>query len=391
MDRLEHTLDTVTKTMDSFSSSMEKMKTQAVPASPVAVVSPLSYTEATSTSQHNQQHPHDRVQNQTQYQPFQTKNVKIDFPRFDGNDPLDWVFKAEQFFEYYATSDDQRMKISSVHMDGMVVPWFQMMRKKNEIPTWAALTKALEIEFGPSKYEAPRAKLFKLCQTTSVVDYHRQFIALANRAEGLSDDAVMDCFISGLKPELRRDVLAQSPTTLTSAVALAKLYDEKGGWGLGHSRQRSSPVTFTPNVPLLMGPTTSTNPRAPIKTGLPPLLPTPKTARIAPVKRMTAAEMQLRREKGLCYTCDEKFTLSHKCPNKHYYVLQMDDTEPEITEPESPKAAEESQDEALEHHLSFNALSRETATGTIRFSGSIAGQPVQILLDGGSSDNFIQP
>lgn len=216
-------------------------------------------------------------------------------------------------------------------------------------------------------------------------------MVLANRAEGLSDDAVMDCFINGLKPDIRRDVLAQSPVTLSSAVALAKLYDEKGGWGMGHNRQRSNQGTFSSNVPLLPGPLSSTTQKAPMKTGLPPLLPTPKMAPMAPVKRMSAAEMQLRREKGLCYTCDEKFSLSHKCPNKHYYILQLDDGEPEITEIESPKTEDITDETLTEHHLSFNALSGDTATGTIRFTGSIGGQQVQVLLDGGSSDTFIQP
>lgn len=81
--------------------------------------------------------------------------MKLDFPRFDENEPSDWISKAEQFFEYYATLDDQRMTIASVHMDDTVVPRFQMMRKKKEIPTWAAFTRALESEFGPSRYEAP--------------------------------------------------------------------------------------------------------------------------------------------------------------------------------------------------------------------------------------------
>lgn len=122
-------------------------------------------------------------------------------------------------------------------MEGMAVPWFQMLRRKNEIPTWQALTKAIESEFGLSQFDAPRARLFKLYQATTVAEYHREFITLANRAEGLSDDAVLDCFVSGLKPELRRDVLAQSPTRLVRAVALARLYDEKVGWGFGNTRQ----------------------------------------------------------------------------------------------------------------------------------------------------------
>lgn len=98
--------------------------------------------------------------------------------------------------------------------------------------------------------------------------------------------------------------------------------------------------------------------------------------------------MQLRREKGLCYTCDEKFSLNHLCPNKHYYVLQLDDAEPEKTEPDSPKeggVGDETGEPLTEHHLSFNALSGEASTGTI------SGRSEHVLLDGESSDTFIQP
>jgi len=35
--------------------------------------------------------------------------------------------------------------------------------------------------------------------------------------------------------------------------------------------------------------------------------------------------MQLRREKGLCYTCDDKFTPIHKCPNMQYLILHMEE------------------------------------------------------------------
>lgn len=33
----------------------------------------------------------------------------------------------------------------------------------------------------------------------------------------------------------------------------------------------------------------------------------------------------IRREKGLCYTCDERFSPNHRCPNKHYMILQVDE------------------------------------------------------------------
>jgi len=59
---------------------------------------------------------------------FQVRNIKLDFPRFDGTNVLQWIFKAEQFFDYYGTPNLQRLTIAAIHMDKDVVPWFQMMQ-----------------------------------------------------------------------------------------------------------------------------------------------------------------------------------------------------------------------------------------------------------------------
>jgi len=42
-------------------------------------------------------------------------------------------------------------------------------------------------------------------------------------------------------------------------------------------------------------------------------------------------------------------------------------------------------------HLSYNAMKSTMVRGTIRFIGFIQGHKIQIPIDGGSSDNFIQP
>ncbi|KAJ1407100.1 Aspartic peptidase domain superfamily [Sesbania bispinosa] len=47
--------------------------------------------------------------------------------------------------------------------------------------------------------------------------------------------------------------------------------------------------------------------------------------------------------------------------------------------------------EAEEHHLSYNSLHGSFGLGTMKFQGLINGMTVQVLLDGGSSDNFLQP
>lgn len=239
--------------------------------------------------------------------------MKLDFPKFDGFDPLQWLFRAEQFSSYYETSDAQKLTIVAVHFEGPVVPWFQMLQKANLIPTWAALAQAIEKQFGPSQFDSPRAQLFKLSQTNSVADYYTQFMTLANRVEGLTEPALLDCFISGLWDPIRRDVIAQSPPTLLRAVSLACLFDEKVSWGLSSGANRT---THSPSVVKSMS---SSNPQQ-----LPPLLPKPTTKPLPPIKCISPAEMQIRQEKGLCFTCDEKYFWKHVCPNKHLMLFLSD-------------------------------------------------------------------
>jgi len=102
--------------------------------------------------------------------------------------------------------------------------------------------------------------------------------------------------------------------------------------------------------------------------------------------------MQLRREKGLCYFCDEKFSFSHKCPNKQLILLKLaDESEIDSSPSQTDSTKEPDINQTVEHHLSLNALNGATGFGVIRFNGYIGPLNVSILLDGGRSDSFVQP
>lgn len=155
-------------------------------------------------------------------------------------------------------------------MEKEVVPWFQMTNRSTPFQSWTDFTRALELKFGPSPYECTRSQLFKLSQIGSVHDYYTHFTALANRVQGVTSDALMDCFVGGLKPDIQRDVLAQSPTTLFCCVSLAKLFEEKyfPKSKSFHSNfpSRHSTTGFKPPF---------TSSQSIKSTSLPPLLPSP--------------------------------------------------------------------------------------------------------------------
>lgn len=54
-----------------------------------------------------------------------------------------------------------------------------------------------------------------------------EFEPLANRIVGLPPQFYLSSFISGLKPEIRREVQAFQPISLSHAISLAKLHEEK--------------------------------------------------------------------------------------------------------------------------------------------------------------------
>ena len=243
------------------------------------------------------------------------KDISLGFPYFDGSTPvLEWIFKAEKFFSYHNTPDASHVDIAIMHFDKDVVPWFQMLQQLAAVSTWSELTKALDSQIGPSLFDNPMAELFKLQQTGYVSEYYLQFMSLANRSIGLSEDAFFNCFISGLDPDIRRDVIVMTPSTLLRAVALAKLYEEKYNPTVKTIKinfvQRYSQLSSNTKYP--------TQAKSVTKTQLPPLLPTPPgpPLKTSNVKCISPAEMQLHREKGICYFCDDKFTFNHRCPNK---------------------------------------------------------------------------
>jgi hypothetical protein len=51
--------------------------------------------------------------------------MRLDLHSFDGENPGSWVYKANNFFDYYQTPESQRIRLGSFHMQGDALIWFQ--------------------------------------------------------------------------------------------------------------------------------------------------------------------------------------------------------------------------------------------------------------------------
>lgn len=47
--------------------------------------------------------------------------MKLDIPRFNGHDPLGWIFKISQFFDYQGTPEEEQTTVASFYMDGLAL------------------------------------------------------------------------------------------------------------------------------------------------------------------------------------------------------------------------------------------------------------------------------
>jgi hypothetical protein len=93
-----------------------------------------------------------------------------------------------------------------------------------------------------------------------------------------------------------------------------------------------------------------------------------------------------KRAKGLCFWCDEKFIPGHRCQNKKLYSLCIMEESGEGREDEG---ATDLDPNTYNPHISVNALEGVTGLNTLRVTGRVEKQPIVILIDSGSTHNFI--
>jgi hypothetical protein len=123
---------------------------------------------------------------------FHPRPLRLDFSRFDGDNPAGWTYKVNQFFDYYQTPLYQRIRMASFHMEGEALIWFQDADESGQFPTWDAFIQSLLTRFGPT-YDDPMEALMRLRQSSSVAEYTSQFEALSNRLRGVSEKNRLSC------------------------------------------------------------------------------------------------------------------------------------------------------------------------------------------------------
>ncbi|GKC58609.1 ty3-gypsy retrotransposon protein, partial [Tanacetum coccineum] len=265
------------------------------------------------------------------------RSMRLDVPKFPGTDPESWIFSITEYFSLLNNPVDQRLRIVGFNLEGEAAEWFRWMKRNGLFTNQDAFV------------------------DSTVAQYQSEFEKLMNRVTDISENLLISFYVSGLKPNLQWELLVAKPTNLGDAFALARITEAR------LDDQRVSVVGQATTI-ASGGGTSKVTPK--------PL----------PIKWISPAERQERLSKGLCFNCDNRWVRGHKCPGK--FLLLMAD---EDVEEEQPPETEH--EEALESGdiLILNSLVGHGSPRSLQLWGTLGTGPVHILIDNGSTLNFIQP
>ena len=83
------------------------------------------------------------------------KSIKVDFPRFNGEEHAAWVYKANQYFNHYKTPYHEKLPMAYFYMDGEALVWFEDAEDTGLFVSWGAFVQALQVRLGSIACDTP--------------------------------------------------------------------------------------------------------------------------------------------------------------------------------------------------------------------------------------------
>lgn len=333
----------------------------------------------------------DDADDDAEFHRSRTPYAKIEFPRFSGGDPRGWVLKAEKFFRYYAVPEEEKVEVAAMYLEGDALDLFSWINAEHTILYWAELVRSLNEHFGPPEYLNPDEHLCGIRQTGSVQEYRQEWARRAARVTNWPEHCLLGVFVNGLREELKTEVRIHKPRSIFRAASLALEFEKKMAHGKGtrpnpysyQNRLASSVINNSArDKEIILGNSSTTSYSSSSST-------TPNRAanQLTPTTRPWDATRQQRCDKGLCFRCGDLFRPGHRCSTS-FSLLEIDEDGHPTQNPLEP--VEEAELEPPEDaEISFNAILGRPIATTMKLCGSLAEKEVLLLVDSGSTHNFI--
>ena len=296
-----------------------------------------------------------------------------------------------------------------LYLEGPALDWFIWTEKNDKIHTWQEFRSRLDERWDSFDPDLALEKLMDIKQDGTILAYRTEFERLSSQIPDLEPKFLERVFLKGLKPAIRYHIDVLKIKGL-SALMDAALKMEKQLHANWHVMRSSNPPAQL--VPLQSSTQsfrksggynpTSTFDRGKATTlgGTSSSTNTSRTISLTPVTnnpkrqlRLSDAEFQAWRDKGLCFHCDEKFSPGHKCKKQLNILLVHDDEREPSDEPEPDWAPVDIDSPEVNNiftaFVSCNSVQGLSKRSTMKIHGKIEDRDVVILIDPRATHNFI--
>lgn len=305
---------------------------------------------------------------------------KMEFPKFNGENPRLWVDRCETYFELFCVGDNLKTRFAALNFSGPAASWLQTIELRGGITSWDETRKAVCARFDKDQYQISLRHLDNLIQSGSVSEYYDTFEQLSHTIllynPSYDDTYFVTRFLSGLKDELRTPIALHRPTFVESASALALLQEEE----LLHQKKlgssRFSVPEFTKPVTKTFSQQDKQKPKSEVK---------------KPVDSKQPDKLEFlmayRKQKGSYFKCGEPWNKQHKCPAQvPLHVIE------ELLEVIDYSDSDDSDTADLGSSADASLMvvnDTQQKRHTMQFKGLVGKQEILVLVDSDSVYSFL--
>ncbi|CAH1442237.1 unnamed protein product [Lactuca virosa] len=131
---------------------------------------------------------------------------KIEMPIFDGEDSHGWIDRVERYYEIQGIKDTERLKTTSLCMEGLTLAWYRWAENQTPFRTWATFKQRLLARFQLS--------------------YEGTFEKMTGHLGEFPEQVLEGTFIKGLELAPKSSIRVMQPKGVTRTMVLAVMINE---------------------------------------------------------------------------------------------------------------------------------------------------------------------
>ncbi|CAO2813620.1 unnamed protein product [Amaranthus hypochondriacus] len=255
---------------------------------------------------------------------------------FNGENPDSWIRKVEKYFSFYQLGEREKLEAAAVSFEGEAEIWFDWEEQNENIRNWQDLKYLILSRFRPWDEGEMCEQWLSVEQTGSVAEYRSEFVSRLTHLGKKEESMMIGAFMRGLTEDIKTELKVLGSTNLGQAMSWAekieaKIIAQSHTWlGRRGEPMRTNHHNHTHNKSFSHNPN-SQNSRNPPSRNYPPNNYKPMNTYLRGretggpsgdrVWRLSDKEWRERKAKGLCYRCDETWSVNHNCSKKELSVL----------------------------------------------------------------------